>query len=363
MPILLEEDHGAVGTKPFASAHCFAKVVLLLCRLHRTSLKEIVKHQVGTTALSSTQVPCDPGTLCCERVSVLTRVLSQSLPCLRRLLLAFQEGTPNSDRITAAASQPVAGVNSVFLAGTTEGNWSTVNNGSEDYVLVKMNMGVLETASSGTQETNLFSNILLIVVAVVLGGSLLAGCGVLVKSFYGGREERQADTEITPSRDSKVEDPSCFKKLLKSPCGHFVSALLPWLSTIDVGVDIKDIVKYYQDGHPIWASCLAATFVFSCRFTVLFAALNPPPRARVLISFYFFPFLTAYYIRRELIPEKTNTGSAGTGQERTPGRQADELSEEATKCIASYLPTKIRDHMMVRVSVRALVTVPPRRLT
>lgn len=133
-----------------------------------------------------------------------------------------------------------------------------------------------------------------------------------------------------------------------SVCKSFVLAVMALLAPADVGSDIVVIWGYLKDSHSLWATALIVFFAFSCRFTVAFAALHPPPDIKVLSSLYMSPFPAAVY--HQLAFDEPGSGKSRSGQ-AVNDRSAKLGKEDAKKtetCLGSFLPTFLRSVFTVR---------------
>lgn len=133
----------------------------------------------------------------------------------------------------------------------------------------------------------------------------------------------------------------CLQDRHKSMCKNLYKAVTALLPAIDVVSDIMAVTEYWADWHPRWASGLTVVFVLSCRFVVVFAALHPPPEAKVLPLLYMFPFRVA--LKHKLASEKQSELGADA-----PPKLSKQEAEKAETFMASFLPTCLRSMLKVR---------------
>ncbi|CAM9534982.1 unnamed protein product [Ectocarpus sp. 12 AP-2014] len=147
------------------------------------------------------------------------------------------------------------------------------------------------------------------------------------RSSGGGERSSGGGSKSSPSFLAR-----CRRNRYVFMCTKLGLSVMALASPVDVGLDLYVISGYWMDSHPLWATLLVALFVLSCRFTVAFAALHPPPDKNVILPLYVFPFGTASYHNLADEPESTARAARATKQD----------GEEAEKCLGSFLPIWLR---------------------
>lgn len=197
------------------------------------------------------------------------------------------------------------------------------------------------------------ANVVGVVAMVVVGVSLFAGCVGCVLGCVTGKDKKKKKNDdgggggrSSGGRSSgggersggggSQSSPSflarCRRNRYVFMCSKLFQSGMALMSPLDVGSDLFVICGYWMDSHPLWTTLLVVLFVLSCRFTVAFAALHPPPDKNVILPLYVFPFGTASYHSLAEEPENTPRSARATKKD----------GEEAEKCLGSFLPIWLR---------------------
>ncbi|CAM9731332.1 unnamed protein product [Ectocarpus fasciculatus] len=181
------------------------------------------------------------------------------------------------------------------------------------------------------------ANVVGVVALAVVGVAIFAGCVDCLLGCITGKKEKNDGGGGGGGRSSGGGSESsfldrCGRNRWIFMCKKLAQTLMALMSPIDVGSDLYVIYGYWQDSHPLWTTLLVVLFVLSCRFTVTFATLHPPPEKTILLSLYVIPFGTASYYDLAREPEGAARSAKATKEDE----------EKSEKCLGSFLPIWLR---------------------